>query len=107
MAQKYPMNSETGEELTCRQAGRLGGLETLRRRGRAHFSECGRLGQQALKERWSTEDRRQWGRLGGRPRRVRYKDMGERELGIKEGGSPPVSYPTPPPEINQEATTQA
>jgi len=59
----------TGTELTCREAGRLGGLETLRRCGREHFSRAGRRGQNSFRARYGRGDRRRWGRLGGRPRK--------------------------------------
>lgn len=76
-------------ELTCREAGQLGGLECLRRRGRIHFARAGKLGQETLTRRYTTDDRRRWGRLGGRPPlKVRY--AGEKGNPRRGGmGSPP------------------
>jgi len=64
--------------ITVSQAGRLGGLETLRRHGRYHFVRAGRLGQQVIAHHYTTEDRRHWGSLGGRPRKLRLANMGEK-----------------------------
>ena len=69
---------KTGKKsITVSEAGRLGGLETLRRHGRQHFVAAGRHGQKAIAQHYTTEDRQRWGSLGGRPRRVRLADMGE------------------------------
>lgn len=65
--------------ITVSEAGRLGGLETLRRHGRQHFVTAGRLGQQVIAQHYTTEDRRYWGNLGGRPRRIRFTSTGEKE----------------------------
>lgn len=67
-----------GKDITVNQAGRRGGLETLRRHGREHFVSAGCTGQKAVACRYTTEDRRHWGSLGGRPRRVRLVDTGEK-----------------------------
>lgn len=58
--------------ITVSEAGRLGGLETLRRHGRQHFVTAGHLGQQVIAQYYTTEDRRYWGAMGGRPRRKHY-----------------------------------
>ena len=54
--------------ITVSEAGRLGGLETLRRHGRQHFVAAGRRGQKVIAHHYTTEDRRR-GSLGGRPKK--------------------------------------
>lgn len=66
------------KSITVSEAGRLGGLETLRRYGRQHFVTAGRRGQEVFAQHYATEDRRCWGSLGGRPKRLRLTDMGEK-----------------------------
>lgn len=66
-----------GNSVTVSEAGRLGGLETLRRHGRQHFVTAGRRGQEVIAHHYTTEDRRHWGSLGGRPKRPRLANMGE------------------------------
>ena len=55
-------------ELTIKEAGRKGGLALLSKRGKKHFADIGKKGQQIMKKRYpgmaST-----WGKKGGRPRR--------------------------------------
>lgn len=66
------------KSITVSEAGRLGGLETLRRHGRQHFVTAGRRGQEVIVQHYTTRDRRRWGSLGGRPRRVRLADTGKK-----------------------------
>jgi hypothetical protein len=66
------MRRQEATELTVSQAGKIGGLETLRRHSRAHFAEAGRKGQAALARKYTHEDRVRWAKLGGRPRKARY-----------------------------------
>jgi len=63
-----------GEEpdIGVRQAGKLGGLSTRSRHGTDHFKAAGRKGQAVFASRYTTDDRRRWGALGGRPARIRY-----------------------------------
>ena len=55
-------------DITIREAGRKGGLALLSKRGKKHFAEIGKKGQEVIKERYpgmaST-----WGKKGGRPRK--------------------------------------
>lgn len=44
------MPTETGREMTIREAGRKGGATTLARYGREHFAENGRKGGKRLRE---------------------------------------------------------
>ena len=64
-------------ELTVSEAGRLGGLSTLARHGIAHYQKVGRKGQAKLATKCTSDQRRSWGALGGRPKRVRFRDLGE------------------------------
>jgi hypothetical protein len=66
------------KSITVSEAGRLGGLETLRRYGRQHFVAVGRRGQEVMARYYTAEDRRRWGSMGGRPKKPRLADMGEK-----------------------------
>ena len=70
--------TEGKESITVSEAGRLGGLETLRRHGRQHFVAAGRRGQEVIARYYTAEDRRRWGSLGGRPKKLRLANMGEK-----------------------------
>ena len=88
------------DELTVRDAGRLGGLSTLARHGITHYREAGRRGQAKLAAKCSSADRSRWGALGGRPRKVRYQALGEEGNSTNGGmGSPPDTILSPPPII--------
>ena len=54
--------------ITVTEAGRKGGLALLSKRGKKHFAEIGKKGQEIMKKRYpgmaST-----WGKKGGRPRK--------------------------------------
>lgn len=65
------------ETITVCEAGRLGGLETLRRYGRCHFVTAGRLGQRSMAGLHTADDRRRWGAMGGRPKKPRLTEAGE------------------------------
>ena len=56
------------KNVTVGEAGRKGGLALLSRRGKKHFAEIGKKGQEVIKKRYpgmaST-----WGKKGGRPRK--------------------------------------
>jgi hypothetical protein len=64
---------------TVREAGAAGGLTTYIKYGREHFREIGKQGQAALSAKISSEQRRLWGALGGRPKTRRFSVMGEKE----------------------------
>jgi hypothetical protein len=70
--------TEGEESITVSDAGRIGGLETLRRHGRQHFVAAGRRGQEVVAHYYTAEDRRRWGSLGGRPKKPKLADMGEK-----------------------------
>lgn len=54
--------------ITVAAAGRKGGLALLSKRGKEHFAEIGKKGQEVINKRYpgmaST-----WGKKGGRPRK--------------------------------------
>jgi len=59
---------ENRGDVTVKQAGRLGGLATLRKQGRQFYAEIGRLGQRAMRAKHPNMAS-EWGKLGGRPRK--------------------------------------
>jgi len=59
-----------------KEAGRSGGLSVFRKRGRAFFTEIGKLGQAAMRQKHSNMAS-VWGRRGGRPRKSNLDDMGK------------------------------
>ena len=56
------------EGLTVSEAGRKGGLALFSKRGRKHFAEIGKKGQEVMKERFPGMASA-WGKKGGRPRK--------------------------------------
>lgn len=63
--------------LTVAEAGRRGGLRLRQSRGRDHFVIIGKKGQEAMR-RNHPGMAREWGKLGGRPRKPRLDEiMGE------------------------------
>lgn len=60
--------------MTVRDAGRKGGLSCLRNHGRGFFAEIGRKGQSVMRAR-HPDKAREWGRLGGRPRKPTLEDI--------------------------------
>jgi len=63
-------------ELTVRQAGHRGGLAVLQKYGRKFYVEIGKKGQQTTRTRYH-HMAREWGKLGGRPRKPSIDEMGE------------------------------
>jgi len=63
-----PNDPEIRNEMTTRQAGRLGGQATLQKHGRCFFREIGRRGGQKTASLYS-ELLRERGWKGGRPKR--------------------------------------
>ena len=64
--------------LNVREAGRKGGLATFQLLGRSHFAQIGRRGQLSLRQKHPSMAR-EWGRKGGRPRKLRLKEVGEEQ----------------------------
>ena len=56
------------EEFTVSEAGRKGGLALLGKRGRKHFAEIGKKGQEEMRKRYPCMAS-EWGKKGGRPRK--------------------------------------
>ena len=54
--------------ITASEAGRKGGLALLGKRGRKHFAEIGKKGQEVMKKRFPGMAS-EWGKKGGRPRK--------------------------------------
>ena len=62
--------------VTVAEAGRRGGLSVLRKRGREFYAEIGKSGQAAMRQKYPNMAR-EWGRLGGRPKKRNLDDMGK------------------------------
>jgi len=60
----------TIKQISCSEAGRIGGEMTLARYGIEFFRQIGKKGQAILTKRYSSEQRRFWGQQGGRPQKV-------------------------------------
>lgn len=60
--------------LTVVDAGRKGGLVVLDRRGRSFFSEIGSKGQKVMRAKYPGMAR-EWGKLGGRPRKLKLDEI--------------------------------
>ncbi len=56
------------ENISVSEAGRKGGLALLSKRGKKHFAEIGKKGQEIMKERFP-DMASAWGKKGGRPRK--------------------------------------
>ena len=74
------VKAEKGNK-TVTEAGKSGGLRTLELYGIGHYRAAGRKGQAAFADRYSADDRRRWGTLGGQPRRTRFTHGGEKAYG--------------------------
>ena len=64
--------------ISVAEAGRKGGLTGLYRRGGAFYSEIGKKGQQAMRQKYPNMAS-EWGKLGGRPKKLTLNQiMGEK-----------------------------
>ena len=75
-----------------KEAGRSGGLIVLRNRGKAYYSEIGKLGQAATRQKYPNMASA-WGKMGGRPKKPELQNlMGEKsKQNCKEGiADPPI-----------------
>jgi len=77
--------------ISVAEAGKKGGLATLRTRGRHYFVSLGRKGQTAMRLKYPGMAA-QWGRLGGRPRKPNLEQMGEKARISKEGRMGPTPH---------------
>ena len=60
--------------ITVNEAGHRGGLTVLRDRGREFFVEIGRKGQRTMRAQYPNRAQ-EWGKLGGRPKKPRLKEI--------------------------------
>ena len=65
--------------ISVADAGRVGGSTTYTKYGREHFQTIGKKGQASLAAKVSPEQRRIWGSMGGRPRKLPVPVMGEKD----------------------------
>ncbi len=92
-------NRDKRLSLTVREAGRRGGLKTLREYGLAHYRSAGKRGAATLLLRYSRDQLAAWGKKGGRPRKPKLSDMGDRRDQPHErkvSGSRPLIPPPSP-----------
>ena len=61
--------------VSVAEAGRKGGLAVLSNKGHAFYSQIGRKGQQAMRAKYPNMAS-EWGRRGGRPRKLDLNSMG-------------------------------
>jgi hypothetical protein len=90
--------------LTVVQAGKRGGLKLLQTRGRYYFVVIGRKGQEAMRRKYpgmATE----WGKLGGRPKKLTWLKSWERRANNNKGGIAdlPALCPLPRPIIQHKS----
>jgi len=75
---------------TVNEAGRKGGLTVLRNRGRTFFVEIGSKGQAATRQKYPGMAR-EWGRMGGRPKKPPLRECGgDRGSQPQKGGKGPA-----------------
>lgn len=67
------------DKISVQMAGHLGGVKTAALHGRIHFVNAGKRGQQIFGQRYTSEDRSRWGKLGGRPKKSTITFSGERQ----------------------------
>lgn len=65
---------EGAVSITVEQAGRRGGLTVLKKRGRDFYVEIGHKGQLALRNKHPSMAS-EWGKLGGRPRKLKLDEV--------------------------------
>jgi general stress protein YciG len=70
----YSLELEMG--ITVNEAGKKGGLRTLIKVGREFYVGIGQKGQKSMRRKYPNMAR-EWGRLGGRPKKHSLDDMGE------------------------------
>jgi len=62
--------------ITVAEAGRKGGLTVLRKLGREFYVGIGQKGQKSMRRKYPNMAR-EWGKLGGRPKKNSLDDMGK------------------------------
>jgi general stress protein YciG len=58
------------------EAGRKGGLAVLKKLGREFYVSIGQKGQKSMRRKYPNMAR-EWGRLGGRPRKISLDNVGK------------------------------
>jgi len=77
-------------DITCREAGKKGGLTLVQKRGHTHLSRIGKLGGLKTKQ-LHGHCYQEWGRRGGRPRKLNLQEMELEESLLRkeaDGGRP-------------------
>ena len=74
--------------VSVQSAGRRGGLKVLERHGRVFFVDIGKKGQRAMREKYPGKAS-EWGKRGGRPRKLPLEVAGGGET-TKIGGCGPA-----------------
>lgn len=72
------MNNKHNTEITASEAGRRGGLATLKNQGREHFKKIGKKGGNRTAELYH-DLLSKFGKKGGRPRRPALDEYMEEE----------------------------
>ena len=62
--------------VTVNEAGQIGGLSVLRKHGREFYAQIGKKGQSVMRQKYPGKAS-EWGKLGGRPRKLPLPDVGE------------------------------
>ena len=60
--------------MSVKEAGIKGGITTCVKYGKEHFRSIGKQGQAVQASRVTSQQRRTWGAMGGRPKRPRLAD---------------------------------
>jgi hypothetical protein len=72
-------------KLGVDEAGKLGGLTVLAKKGRIHFVEIGKKGQRVMRARYPNMAS-VWGKRGGRPKKLNLLEAGRTTLDSQKGG---------------------
>ena len=90
--------------MTVSEAGRRGGLKVLKTRGKEHFSQIGRKGQAAMRQKHPGMAS-YWGKQGGRPRKPTLAEIAGENGQINEEevvAGPPSNMPVSPTQRNSD-----
>jgi hypothetical protein len=59
---------DSSNMISVQEAGKMGGISLLQKRGKIYFSEIGKKGQKAMRIRYP-DMAKEWGKKGGRPKK--------------------------------------
>ncbi len=62
--------------MSVNEAGRKGGLTVLGKYGKDFYAQIGKNGQAAMRQKYP-DNASDWGKLGGRPKKLPLSSMGE------------------------------